>query len=454
MKNFIGRFLIIFNLFFAFNILGSNNTEDHIYINYTCNGTDTNCYPGVYGVPFLDLVSLLNVTGAFINTSTSWIALRMVKSHQKDISEYIKNNYPEISKQGKNLIKSLALITQKFENGINSTNDYFAIQGMIESLNGRKCKGCIEKFVEIVAKNNSNLRPEEFDVLLEHLKNEKCYGHQFEQILDESSYTSENKTCFKYLPSHPCSSFYWIVNGLCFIVTGGITYIIDINDTSKNFKSGSFWGDWCNMSNVFGYSLAAVITVANSYLSKDGIKTSKLSDKINKFISLNTGIIEIYAEVVGKIPNNINYEQAKSLIKSLITVGWPKDLVENFVQICSKKGNIDFSEIKDLLKDIVNIYNEKKIIYIDDDIEYVINYKEYPNFWQGDNLLNEEKEIEIPINNEDSSDEYFEIPNDENLNPNNAKSSEDSNDEQHQEDSSLYSIHESSSGPRDYYFKN
>lgn len=94
--------------------------------------------------------------------------------------------------------------------------------------------------------------------------------------------------------------------------------------------------------------------------------------ELDRIIEANCGLIEIFGQIIGKMPNDISYREAKGYIKAFLIIGWNSELEAQFVAVASahNKNKMDF---------VTNIHKEvKEIPYHDPDIQFAIYDKIAP----------------------------------------------------------------------------
>ncbi len=362
-------------------------------IQSTCyNTTENNCYPLHYensdGSPniFANYVAYLNIICPIINLVSYKLGTHFTNKWDKNINIAIQEQLHDLGTMKNNLDDMLGSIIQCFDNCINQPADKMMAKGIIEYLNKVKCEICTNEFVDIVSQDNKKKKEENeyfFQNFInknpsfQNLNNANCSEHENEKLISCSDQNNEThclKECeiggrsvynalFKKW-NHPLnwSSIGYV--GALTALTVPIAFCLDVNN-----RAGSFIGDMANLSNAFFIPTAYGYTVFQYWLNLDRKKAKCLADEIAYRLKDLESSIEITGRIIGKMQNGIQIEPARGFIKTLLILGWPEDLVKDFIQIASDKENVDRQAFIETLRLRLKAM---KISYSDEDMKLAL----------------------------------------------------------------------------------
>lgn len=354
----------------SYNTYAANIDRNYNYqISASCYGNNSTdkCYPFWYensdgsSNELANFVAMLNYVSPVLNLLFYKGGMFCLKKIDKSIIEDINNNLKSLDLSEEQIKNLLTKIITDFDNGIGKfSGDKSCILGAIENLNRDKCQNCINSFVDIVSHLASNKDKKHRKLFLSFTDQltDNCINQDHQKIPvinidDEKSVSDKAKSaCFDKW-THP---FHWSSVSyatLLAIIPGVISKTIDINN-----RAGSYIGDMANISNIIVIPTCYIFTCLQYWKNSDRIKTQKSSKKIDYHLTKIDGIIEIAAQVIGKMDNAFDKDTSKNIIITLILSAWPQDHVDEFITLASNNHTTN-EQVKSFVDKIRTSYLEK-----------------------------------------------------------------------------------------------
>lgn len=385
-------FYASYNFLVAANI--DRNYDYHIHEScYNNNNTDK-CYPFWYensdgsSNQFANIIAALNYVSPFINLLSYKLGSIYMKKIDQDINAYVTENLENLESSENKIKILLTKIITDFNNGIGTyAGDQSSISGAVASLNRDKCQTCINQFVEIVSNTTTNKKDRR-----EHRENflqfadkltDNCMVENHKKMSGpcdkERTFSDKAKTACCYKWTHP---FHWssIIYAFSSAAISGVTpFLLDVNN-----RAGSYIGDMANISNIIVIPTCYAFNCYQYGKNSDRTKEQKLAQEINNHLVRIDGIIEIAAQVIGKMDNAFNEDTSKVIITALVLVAWPEKQVNKFIKLASDNETTD-DQVKKFVAKLKTLYQEKH--YGRKSI---------------DKLFTEKQELNVTVNDQDS----------------------------------------------------
>lgn len=349
-------------------LLGFINIHQLSAANFTLNATEDSgsSYPFFYNGSFgngefLNYIALINYIGPFIAMGSTAANVYIIKKIDKNMALDIEKIIDNIADSREKILEFLVHIIIKFNNGIN-IEDEEMIRGMIDKLNSneRKCQHCFANFATMVSDNNDDILADKIRNYFNKQEKPMCHGHERNGVAGQDNIKKSFKTkakdcCCSF--TAPCSWLNYVIGaGIC-----GLSYALTPEFPNTKHAAGSTFGDMANMVNAFSIPWAGFIPSLQYYLQRNKIKQERLDQAVIKALeNLNT-VIELTAQIVAKMDNDINYEEARDILTALVLLGWPEDLVNKFIENASTKTESE--DTQNLLNDIKAAFKVYKIKY-------------------------------------------------------------------------------------------
>ncbi len=350
-------------------------------IQNTCyNTTENNCYPFHYensdGSPniFANYVAYLNIISPFINLCSYKLGTHLMNKWDKNIDLEVQKQLHDLGTMENNLCVMVGKIIQHFNNGISENVDRLLAQGMVEQLNRSKCEDCINEFVAIVSKSQGY---DEFRTMIGEYNLNICQQFHDKKLVITTE-SADTHQCFDSCKSrckgaysaffkkwnHPLNWTSISYVGILSLLTIPMALCVDVNN-----RAGSFIGDLANFSNIFFIPTAYWFSVYQNKLNLERKKTKHLASEISARLQKIEGFIEIIGRIIGEMDNHIEIQTARGFIKTLLIIGWPNDLVSDFIQIASNNENVDRNNFINALK---RKLESTRIPYSDNDMKIAL----------------------------------------------------------------------------------
>lgn len=327
---------------------------------------------------FATYVAYLNIASVFYNVFCWKVGHHFITKWDEQMDQKISDDLGGLQTAENILRRTLADIIKRFNNGIGSDNDEFITSGMLEYLNIKKCSVCIDKFVDIVSKelecnDEQNMNRQEFHTFVQNFIASKCSGHNL-SLIENSAIPSQELSCPEHCSgwfkrgwhavkekwNHP---FHWTSLSYALGVAGASAAFAPL--ISDDNKAGSYVGDMANLINTMVIPTGYAFAVFQHWKNLDREEAKRLVKRIaERFVNIQ-GILEIGAQVIGKMNNGISIEEARGMYKALMLIHWPEEMVEKFIKVSSQDSSVSIDEFIQALKDI---YYHQKISYRDADI--------------------------------------------------------------------------------------
>lgn len=350
------------------------------------NTSLTNCYPGGYedsegNINWVaNIVAAMNIAAPVWNVGWYLAGGSLIKKWQKEISNDVIAALKRFETIEKELRVDLASIIKNYNNGIGEEDDELITIALIELLNLDGCSDCIEEFAQVVSnqpKKNSARDANRHDfrkIGRKWQQEKKCSNDKHCKIKpvvcpkDATHYASlktwQEKAWDIFFKQWDNASHLttWIYCSSALALPLSLAWVVDIRN-----RAGALIGDYANISNYSCIPTCYPVTLFQQWMSKDRNKQDKMAEEIAKRFVAIGGIIEIAGQVIGKMGNGINASQARGLLKALMIVDWPAQLVSKFKDIAANRANA--TTMNQFIVDLNTAFEDAEIKYLDNDIK-------------------------------------------------------------------------------------